>query len=57
VIPFFGWRVENIDEDGMPCEEFTGWRAKVLQFEWSALGIGFFICTGRVFAASVDDDI
>jgi hypothetical protein len=49
--------VENIDEDGMPCEEFTGWRAKVLQFEWSALGIGFFICTGRVFAASVDDDI
>ena len=24
---YFGWATHNIGEDGMPCEEFTGWVA------------------------------
>lgn len=38
-----GFSTENIDQDGYPCREYSGWKASCFQV------FGFFIYVGEVY--------
>ena len=50
ILPFFGWRVVSVDNDGTPCEEQSHWKADALEIEW--FGIGAIVYIGNVYPAS-----
>lgn len=43
-IPFIGFRLEYIDEDGYPTHEKTQWKADVFQIEWLGHSVLLFVC-------------
>ena len=49
ILPFFGWRVINVDNDGHPCEGPSHWKADALEAEWFGVGATVFI--GKVYQA------
>lgn len=40
-IPFIGFREENIDDEGIPCEEYTGWKSSTFQLRWLGYALVF----------------
>jgi hypothetical protein len=48
MIPFIGFRVENIGSDGYPVDHYTGYKGNVFQI--AAFGHKFFIYVGKVWA-------
>lgn len=46
ILPFIGWRVVNVDNDGHPCEEPGHWEADSFEVEW--FGAGIVLVVGEV---------
>ena len=49
ILPFIGWRVVNVDNDGYPTESAAHFKADVLEVEW--LGRGLILFIGKVYPA------
>jgi hypothetical protein len=47
ILPFIGWRVVNVDNDGFPTESASHFKAESLEVEWFGHGAILFI--GKVY--------
>lgn len=46
-LPFVGWRVINVDNDGEPCDGLSHFQADAFQVEWFGAGVCLYI--GKVW--------
>jgi hypothetical protein len=47
ILPFIGWRVVNVDNDGYPTDGRGHFKADAFQIEWFGFGAILFI--GKVY--------
>ena len=49
ILPFIGWRIGYVDNEGFPSEGVTHWKADLFEIEW--LGRGAVLFVGKVYSA------
>ena len=47
ILPFIGWRVVGVDNEGMPSEEAPRWEADSFEVEWFGIGMVLFVGNAR----------
>lgn len=49
LLPFIGWRVIYVDNDGYPTEGTSHFKADVFEVEWFNRGVSLYV--GKVYPA------